>query len=85
MDLGLAGARVLVFGSSSGLGRAVAATLAADLAHPGNPRAAAARLHIHPNTFRYRLRRLADVATIDLTDPVVRLAVQLELEAAARR
>ena len=30
MDLGLAGARALVFGSSSGLGRAVAATLAAE-------------------------------------------------------
>ncbi|WTU53175.1 helix-turn-helix domain-containing protein [Streptomyces sp. NBC_00057] len=35
----------------------------------GDAAAAAAAVHIHPNTFRYRLKRLAVVAGIDLSDP----------------
>ena len=35
---------------------------------------------VHANTFRYRLRRLAEVAALDLDDPVERLVVQLQLE-----
>jgi DNA-binding PucR family transcriptional regulator len=34
---------------------------------------------VHPNTFRYRLRRLAEVAGIDLDDPEDRFAVLLQL------
>ncbi len=40
---------------------------------------AAGRLHVHPNTLRYRLRRLREIAAIDLDDPDQRLATWLEL------
>ncbi|GAA6525168.1 helix-turn-helix domain-containing protein [Intrasporangium sp. DVR] len=63
------------------LGTAYAATVAAWLDHPGDPRAAAQRLHVHPNTLRYRMRKLREVVDLDLTDPVTRLATRLELRA----
>jgi DNA-binding PucR family transcriptional regulator len=63
-------------------GTQYAATLEAHLAHPGDPRTAAASLHVHPNTFRYRLRRIAQLAPLDLDDDQVRLAVRLQLLAA---
>ncbi|MFP5335745.1 MAG: PucR family transcriptional regulator [Actinomycetes bacterium] len=59
-----------------------ARTLSAALAHPGDPRAAAARLHVHPNTFRYRMRRLRQAVSLDLDDDTVRLALGLQLRAA---
>ncbi len=34
---------------------------------------------VHPNTFRYRIRRVAEVGAIDLTDPETRFAVMLLL------
>jgi DNA-binding PucR family transcriptional regulator len=40
---------------------------------------AARRLDVHPNTLRYRLRRIAEFAGIDLTDPQQRLAAELQL------
>ena len=55
------------------------ATLAAWLDHPGDPRAAAARIHVHPNTLRYRMQRLGELVDADLTDPEVRLALRLQL------
>ncbi|MDN5790825.1 MAG: helix-turn-helix domain-containing protein [Micrococcales bacterium] len=55
------------------------ATLAAWLDHPGDPRAAAGRLHVHPNTLRYRMSRLSDIVELDLADPQVRLALRLQL------
>lgn len=55
------------------------ATLAAWLDHPGDPRTAARRVHVHPNTLRYRMQRLGDVVDVDLADPQVRLAVRLQL------
>jgi hypothetical protein len=58
-----------------------ASTLAAWLDHPGDPRAAAARLHVHPNTLRYRMRRLTEVVDADLEDPETRLALRLQLRA----
>ncbi|HET8594304.1 MAG TPA: helix-turn-helix domain-containing protein, partial [Intrasporangium sp.] len=58
-----------------------ASTLAAWLDHPGDPRAAAARLHVHPNTLRYRMRRLTEVVDLDLEDPETRLALRLQLRA----
>jgi DNA-binding PucR family transcriptional regulator len=36
-------------------------------------------MYIHPNTFRYRLRRLAEVGGIDLADPEARFAAMLQL------
>jgi DNA-binding PucR family transcriptional regulator len=45
----------------------------------GDARAAAERLHIHPNTLRYRVRRAASVSGIDLGDPGERLFTQLQL------
>lgn len=45
----------------------------------GDMPAAAAALGVHPNTFRYRMRRLAETADIDLDDPVERLVLQLQL------
>ena len=56
-------------------------TVAAWLDHPGDPRAAAARLHVHPNTLRYRLQRLSEVVDLDLHDPETRLAMRLQLRA----
>ncbi|NED96280.1 PucR family transcriptional regulator [Phytoactinopolyspora alkaliphila] len=40
---------------------------------------AAAELHVHPNTFRYRLRRLSEISGLDLDDPEARFAAMLEL------
>lgn len=45
----------------------------------GDARAAAERLHVHPNTLRYRVRRAASVSGIDLGDPGERLFTQLQL------
>ncbi len=58
-------------------------TLAAWLDHPGAPTAAARSIHVHPNTMRYRMARIADLAGLDLEDATVRLAVRLQI--AARR
>jgi DNA-binding PucR family transcriptional regulator len=56
-------------------------TVAAWLDHPGDPRAAAGVVHVHPNTLRYRLQRLSDVVDLDLHDPETRLALRLQLRA----
>jgi DNA-binding PucR family transcriptional regulator len=45
----------------------------------GDVRSAARVLHVHPNTLRYRVRRAAEVAGIDLDDPLQRLFAQLQL------
>jgi hypothetical protein len=36
---------------------------------------------VHPNTFRYRLRRLTEVSGINLADPEQRFAAMLQLRA----
>lgn len=54
-------------------------TLEAWLATFGDVITAAAAVHIHPNTFRYRLRRLAEVAGLDLSDLEVRFETMLQL------
>jgi hypothetical protein len=56
-------------------------TLAAWLDHPGHPTRAARTIHVHANTMRYRMNRIADLAGLDLDDPVARLAVRLQLAA----
>jgi hypothetical protein len=54
-------------------------TLRAYLDSFGDVTAAAARVYVHPNTFRYRLRRLAEIGQIDLQDPEARFAALLQL------
>ncbi|GAA4885900.1 helix-turn-helix domain-containing protein [Saccharopolyspora cebuensis] len=54
-------------------------TLHAWLRHPGRPRAAADELRVHPNTFRYRMKRLVEIAPVDLDDPDVRTALLIQL------
>lgn len=45
----------------------------------GDVRRAAAKLHVHPNTLRYRVRRAAEVGGFTLEDPLLRLFAQLQL------
>lgn len=47
----------------------------------GEVSAAAAALRVHPNTLRYRLRRVETVLGIDLADPADRLLLELQLAA----
>jgi hypothetical protein len=54
-------------------------TLYAWLRYPGDPRAAARELRIHPNTLRYRMRKLLELVPLDLDDPDVRLALTTQL------
>jgi PucR C-terminal helix-turn-helix domain/GGDEF-like domain len=54
-------------------------TLRAWLDAFGDVVAASAAVYVHPNTFRYRLRRLAEVGRIDLTDADARFAAMLQL------
>jgi DNA-binding PucR family transcriptional regulator len=45
----------------------------------GNVTTVAADLGIHPNTVRYRVRRLEEISGLDLSDPSHRLVVAIEL------
>jgi hypothetical protein len=54
-------------------------TLRAWLDAFGDAISAAAQVHVHPNTFRYRLRRIGEVGGIDLDDADSRFAAMLEL------
>jgi hypothetical protein len=54
-------------------------TLRAWLDGFGDITAAAASMFVHPNTFRYRLRRVAEVSGIDLDDADERFAAMLQL------
>jgi DNA-binding PucR family transcriptional regulator len=45
----------------------------------GDVALAADCLGVHPNTFRYRLHRIMELAGLDLEDPDERLAVELRL------
>lgn len=58
-------------------------TLRAWLEAFGDVIAAAAAVYVHPNTFRYRLRRLAEVGGLDLDDPEARFAAMLQLRVVA--
>jgi DNA-binding PucR family transcriptional regulator len=60
---------------------ALAHTLRAYLDSFGDVAAAAQQLHVHPNTVRYRVRRIEDVLTTSLSDPDVRLVLSLSLRA----
>jgi len=45
----------------------------------GDMARAAAMVNVHPNTFRYRLRRITEVFGLDLDDPDERLVAELQL------
>ncbi|WP_245750294.1 PucR family transcriptional regulator [Nocardioides terrae] len=51
----------------------------------GDYTVAAAALFIHPNTLRYRIRRVAELSGLDLADPDQRFAALLQLRILARR
>ncbi|MBS2545898.1 helix-turn-helix domain-containing protein [Catenulispora sp. NL8] len=55
------------------------ATLRAWLEAFGDVNAASATQYVHPNTFRYRLRRVAEIGQIDLRDADARFAAMLHL------
>ncbi|MEU6485413.1 helix-turn-helix domain-containing protein [Streptomyces sp. NPDC046887] len=54
-------------------------TLRAWLDAFGDVMTASASVFVHPNTFRYRIRRVAEVGEIDLQDPEARFAAMLQL------
>jgi len=60
-------------------GTELVATLRAYLDAFGDVNAAAARVHVHANTFRYRLRRLVEISGLNLDDPDERLSVMLQM------
>jgi DNA-binding PucR family transcriptional regulator len=45
----------------------------------GDMASAASMVNVHPNTFRYRLRRITEVFGLDLDDPDERLVAELQL------
>lgn len=53
-------------------------TLRAWLDSFGDVAMAAASLHVHKNTLRYRLARIVEIAGVDLTDPETRFALMLQ-------
>ncbi|GAA2844172.1 PucR family transcriptional regulator [Crossiella cryophila] len=57
------------------------ATLRAWLAAGGDGRAAARKLAVHPNTLRYRLRKIEQLTALRLDDPDQRLALTVGLAA----
>jgi PucR-like helix-turn-helix protein/diguanylate cyclase with GGDEF domain len=60
-------------------GTAYAETLRCYLDCWGDSAAAARRVGVHPNTLRYRLRRLIELSGLDLEDPDERLVTELQL------
>ena len=60
-------------------GSCLVGTLRAWLDAFGDVVAAASVMYVHPNTFRYRLRRLAEVGGLDLADADARFAAMLAL------
>jgi len=47
--------------------------------HAGDVPRAAHALSLHPNTLRYRLRRMRELTGLNLTDPIERLVAELQL------
>ena len=65
-------------------GSQLIASLRSYLDHFGDVRVAAQALHVHPNTLRYRIRRVTALTGLDLDDPATRLVVALTLRAQQR-
>jgi hypothetical protein len=59
-------------------------TLRAWLDSFGDVSQASASLFVHPNTLRYRLRRISQIGGLDLNDPEVRFAAMLQLRIGAQ-
>jgi DNA-binding PucR family transcriptional regulator len=57
------------------------ATLRAWLDAQGDPVTAAADLGVHPNTVRNRMRKMREVAVLELEDARTRLAMTIDLAA----
>ncbi|MEK9809388.1 MAG: helix-turn-helix domain-containing protein, partial [Candidatus Nanopelagicales bacterium] len=55
------------------------AVLDAYFASNGNVSEAARQIHVHPNTFRYRLAKISDIVNVDLENREDRLLVELDL------
>ncbi len=68
-------ARLEEFDSRHGTDLAQTATVHLDCG--GDVRAAAGRLHVHPNTVRNRIRKMRDVCAVDLDDADTRLLLML--------
>ncbi|MFE3903719.1 PucR family transcriptional regulator [Streptomyces sp. NPDC059153] len=66
-------------------GTTMAETVAQWLDHLGNTLNASAAMDVHPNTFRYRLRRAAEIAQLNLNDPDERFAAMLEFRLTRQR
>ena len=62
-------------------GSELAESLFAYLEAFGNVSEGARRIHVHPNTLRYRVRKACAVSGLDLDDPEQRLIAQLQLAA----
>ncbi|WP_055505509.1 PucR family transcriptional regulator [Nonomuraea pusilla] len=60
-------------------GSELVSTLRAYLDAFGDVNLASAQVHVHPNTFRYRLKRLVEISGLDLSDPDARLTVMLQM------
>jgi DNA-binding PucR family transcriptional regulator len=56
-----------------------ASTLRAYLDCFGDVPRAAERISVHPNTFRYRMRRLVELFELDLEDADERVVLELQL------
>jgi hypothetical protein len=70
-------------GETPGSRERLQATLLAWLRHDGNVPSAAAELHVHPQTLRYRLARLRELFGEVLDEPDARFAIEVALRAAA--
>ena len=57
------------------------ASLGSWLDYSGQPKEAARSLGVHVNTLRHRMVRMSEVVAMDLDDPLVRLALRLQLMA----
>ncbi|MDX3630397.1 helix-turn-helix domain-containing protein [Streptomyces europaeiscabiei] len=66
-------------------GTTMTETVALWLDHLGNTLNASAAMDVHPNTFRYRLRRAAEIAQLNLDDPDERFAAMLEFRLTRQR
>lgn len=74
-------ARLMTYDTSNGTDLTV--SVRAYLEAFGDVKAAAAAVNVHPNTFRYRLKRIREVSGIDLKDSRTRLAVLMQLTASS--
>jgi hypothetical protein len=61
--------------------QALVASLQAFLLTTGDVNSAAESLHVHPNTLRYRIRRIRELTDLDLRDPSTRFLTELNIRA----